>query len=50
MKFYFHTLNMHSYIESEESKQWFKDNLQTGVQLIGSENTSLVGPKNNPVG
>ena len=37
-KFHFDTLNMRSLIESKESKQWFKDNLQIGVQLINSKN------------
>jgi len=37
VKFHFHTLNMRSYIGSEESKQWFKDNLQSGVQLINGD-------------
>ncbi|CAI2188203.1 13641_t:CDS:2 [Funneliformis geosporum] len=39
VKFHFHTLNMYSLIESKESKQWFKDNLQTGSTTSGDNDT-----------
>jgi hypothetical protein len=40
-KFKFHSLNMYSLIDSGESKEWFKKQLEEGVQIIKSEKDLL---------